>query len=208
MAPPSVATAHNLRRRLAKMKGPDSPVPTNSGDEDARMKIYGDTDTLRNNIATEPDEQEAVEILFTAHDHGIVVLYRSNINHREVMNTPDPVQRQRLVDDAEQRERVPNNERLHGFQAQDMGRLGFISSPLMSDVQDDALCQELERRGLARADAQHITQAVCNACDVFLTRDRKTIIKPHRAWLESRFPGLKIRLPSELVTELRQAGVL
>jgi hypothetical protein len=72
------------------------------------MKIYGDTDTLRNNIVTEPDEQEAVEILFTAHDKGIVVLHRSNISHREVMNTPDPVQRQRLVDDAEQRERVPN----------------------------------------------------------------------------------------------------
>jgi hypothetical protein len=78
----------------------------------------------------------------------------------------------------------------------------------MSDVQDDALCQELEQRGLGRTDAQHITQAVCNACDVFLTRDRKTIINPHRAWLESRFPGLKIRLPSELVAELRRACVL
>jgi hypothetical protein len=170
------------------------------------MKIYGDTNTLRHNITTEPDEQEAVENLFTAHDKGIVVLHRSNISHHEVMNTPDPVQRQRLVDDAEQREGVPNNERLLGFQAQDMGRLGFISSPLMSDVQDDALCQELEQRGLDRADAQHITQAVCNACDVFLTRDRQ-IIK-HRAWLESRFPGLKIRLPSGLVTELRHTGVL
>jgi hypothetical protein len=172
------------------------------------MKIYGDTDTLQNNITTEPDEQQAVEILVAAHDRGLLVLHLSNISHHEVMKTPNPVQRQRLVDDAEQRERVQNNERLLGFQAQDMGRRGFISSPLMSDVQDDALCQELEQRGLDRADAQHITQAVCNGCDVFLTRDRKTIIKPHRAWLESRFPGLKIRLPSELVTELRQAGVL
>jgi hypothetical protein len=113
------------------------------------MKIYGDTDTLLNNI-TEPAEQEAVEVLVAAHRKGIVVLHRSNISHREVMKTSNPVQRQRLVDDAEQRERVPNNERLHGFQAQDMGRHGFISSPLMSDVQDDALCQELEHQGLGR----------------------------------------------------------
>jgi hypothetical protein len=174
----------------------------------APVKIYCDTDTLLNNITTEPAEQGAVEILVAAHDKGIVVLHRSNISHREVMKTTDPIQRQRLIDDAEQRERVPNDERLLGFQAQDMGHLGFFSSPLMSDVQDDALCQELEQQGLGHTDAQHITQAVCNACDVFLTRDRKTIIKPHRPWLESRFPALRVRLPSELVNDLRQAGVL
>src|SRR4030095_6761607 len=105
-------------------------------------------------------------------------------------------------------ERVQHNERLLGFHADDMGVLGFISCPLISEVQDEAICQELEQRGLKRADAQHITQAVCNACDVFLTRDRKTIITPHRARLEARFPNLKIRLPLELVAELRAAGML
>ena len=78
----------------------------------------------------------------------------------------------------------------------------------MSDVQYDALCMELEQRGLSRADAQHITEAVCNTCDVFLTRDRTTIITPHRAWLEARFANFKIRSPSELVADLQQAGVL
>ena len=60
--------------------------------------------------------------------------------------------------------------------------------------------------GLDRADAQHITQAVCIACDVFLTGDRKTIIKPHPAWLEARFPNLKIRFPSELVGRASAGG--
>jgi hypothetical protein len=172
------------------------------------MRIYCDTDTLWNNIRTEDAEQAAAKILGAAHEKGIVVLHSSNLGHNEVMKTPNPVRRQQLVDEAEQRERVQNNERLLGFHAHDMGSRGFISYPLMSDVQDDALCQELEQRGLDRADAQHITQAICNACDIFLTRDRKTIIKPHRAWLEARFPCLKIRLPSELVAELRHAGVL
>jgi len=52
--------------------------------------------------------------------------------------------------------------------------------------------------GLEQRDAEHITQAVCNNCDVFLTRDEDSIITPHRHWLEQKFPGLKIRLPSEL----------
>ena len=45
-------------------------------------------------------------------------------------------------------------------------------------------------RGLAWKDAEHITQAVCNNCDVFLTRDVKTIIRPHRTWLEKRLASL------------------
>jgi hypothetical protein len=48
---------------------------------------------------------------------------------------------------------------------------------------------------------KHITQAVCNDCDVLLTRDVKSIITPHREWLEKRFPKLKVRLPSELLAE-------
>jgi hypothetical protein len=76
---------------------------------------------------------------------------------------------------------------------------GFVSSPLISDVQDEALRDELINRGLTRRDAEHITQAICNGCDVFLTRDEGTIIKPHGQWLESRFPGLKVWLPSQLL---------
>lgn len=172
------------------------------------MKIYCDTDTLPHNIKSEDRELVAVCILGEAHDRGVVVLLRSNVSHTEVMKTRDPSQRQQLLDEAEQRARTQNNERLLGFQTNDMGRRGFIACPLMSDVQDDVLCEELVQRGLGRADAQHITQAVCNDCDVFLTRDRRTIIDPHRAWLEARFPGLRVRLPSELMVELRTSAAL
>jgi hypothetical protein len=49
--------------------------------------------------------------------------------------------------------------------------------------------------GLTRKDAEHLTQAICNHSDVFLTRDEKSIIK-HRAKIEARFP-IKVRKPSE-----------
>ena len=34
-----------------------------------------------------------------------------------------------------------------------------------------------------------------------LTRDEETIIKPHGRWLEEKFPGFRVRLPSKLVAE-------
>ena len=76
---------------------------------------------------------------------------------------------------------------------------GFVTYPLISDVQDETLRKELMARGLKQRDAEHLTQAVCNDCDVFLTRDEKSIIKPHRKWLQNRFPKLKIMRPSELL---------
>jgi hypothetical protein len=51
-------------------------------------------------------------------------------------------------------------------------------------------------------DAQHLTQAICNKCDVFLTRDVKTIIKPAGRWLEQEYPPLRVRLPSQVVAEI------
>jgi hypothetical protein len=60
---------------------------------------------------------------------------------------------------------------------------GGVSTPLVQDVQDISLRDQLVGRGLGRSDATHIAQAVANHCDVFLTRDEKSIIK-HREWLE------------------------
>jgi hypothetical protein len=39
---------------------------------------------------------------------------------------------------------------------------------------------------------------------VFLTRDVKSIIKPHRKWLEERLRPLKIWKPSELLEALER----
>jgi len=50
-----------------------------------------------------------------------------------------------------------------------------VSSPPVSDVQDKKILAELQSFGLKRKYAAHITQAACNDCAAFLTRDRKII---------------------------------
>jgi len=125
----------------------------------------------------------------------------SNILYFEVMNTTDEAQRDNLLSDYGRFDTVAKNEKLIGIQVQ-MDRRTLLNSPMYSPVQDEAICAELVKRGFDRHDAEHITQAVCSDCDVFLTRDVKTIIDPHRLWLEQRFPKLTVRKPSELLEEL------
>jgi hypothetical protein len=75
---------------------------------------------------------------------------------------------------------------------------------LISDVQNEALREELVARRFGRKDAEHIAQAVSNNCHVFLTLDRKTILRPKRRdWLKERFSDMEVLLPSELLAKLR-----
>ncbi len=129
-------------------------------------------------------------------------MFGSRVVLRELMNTTKQTQRDYLIVDYQALEPIPKDEKLLGFHTQADQYGGFITNPLISDVQDERLREELTQHGLKLRDAEHITQAVCNGCDVFLTRDERTIINPHRVWLETRFPTLKVRLPSELLEEL------
>jgi hypothetical protein len=72
---------------------------------------------------------------------------------------------------------------------------------LVSDVQDEKILAELQGYGLSRRDAEHITQAGCNGCEVFLTRDRALLLK-FRPFIEARFPQLRVLQPSQLEVEL------
>jgi hypothetical protein len=168
---------------------------------EADMNIYCDTNTLFSNIKEEPEESAALERLLADHCAKRIVMCRSRVNLREVMDTQCVIQLEGLIADYEGLQPIPNDEQTLGFNAQTDQLGGFVGYPLISDVQDEPICQELEQHGLQRRDAQHITQAVCNERDIFLTRDAKTIIRPHRDWLEGRFPNLKVRRPSELVAD-------
>ena len=141
-------------------------------------------------------------------------MLRSRVALRELEETPGPEKRQKLRADYEALDQVPNDEKVMGFHSQ-ADRRGSSAYPLVSDVQDEKICDEIlrrltecfpaaneKRKRRMRRDAQHITQAVCNGCDVFLTRDCETIIKPIGQWLEQRFPPLRIRRPSVLVAEI------
>jgi hypothetical protein len=177
-----------------------------------KPQIYCDTDTLWNNIERHAAEDiksarelSSLEKLIAENKSGHCVLLRSRVALRELDRTKNQVHRNKLRADYESLEKIPNDERLCGFHTNFDQFGGFITNPIISDIQDDNLYRRLRERGLATNDAEHLTQAICNRCDIFLTRDEQTIIGPHRGWLESQFPPLKIRLPSELVAELTRS---
>jgi hypothetical protein len=166
------------------------------------LKIYCDTSVLLHNISCNRDAKSQRELAAVKQLGVKYPMFLSHLVRYEANKTSDEIKRGYLIADVEAHQNVLNDEKLLGVNTLDYGSRGFISYPLISDVQDEQIRAELIDRGLKQRDAEHITQAVCNNCDVFLTRDEKTIIKPHRDWLEEKFPSLKIRLPSELVAEL------
>ena len=166
------------------------------------VKVYGDTNTLPDNTR-DPDELAALERLRLDRR---VAWFTSHLVHHEAAKTPDEGKRSRLVGQHADRQPVPKDAKLLGFRVQ-IDRYTCLNSPMISDVQDETVRAELMTRGLEQRDAEHITQAVCNDCDVFLTRDSRTIIKRHRPWLEQRFPNLIVRLPSELERNLATSAV-
>ena len=171
------------------------------------ISIYCDTDTLLHNVRHEEAktlrELAALKQLLAERDDKRYSMLRSRVNLRELMATKDDDRRQRLLDDYEKLEPIPLDEKVLGFYILSDQLGGQSTIPLVSDVQDEHLRDRLMRRGLGARDADHIAQAITNGCGVFLTRDESTIIKPHRQWIETEFPNLKVRLPSELLEELR-----
>src|SRR5262245_54019722 len=167
------------------------------------MKIYVETSCLRHNIRHD-DPKSRRELAALEQLAERYSLFGSRITLREVMTTTEKAQRDALILDHEALQPIPKDEKPVGANNQSDQYGGFISYPLVEDTQDDTLRSELIQSGLEPKDAEHLTQAVCNDCEVFLTRDERTIINPHRQWLEKRFPNLKIRLPSELLNALHE----
>jgi predicted nucleic acid-binding protein len=169
------------------------------------IKVYADTNTLRANLARHPDnadkqrELAAMDTLDDMKKSGQISMeiFKSRVSRKEVERTKNPKQRANLQNDLERLQQIPQDEKLLGFNIQS-DRLTFISFPLMSDILDEKLYGELIQRGLSPDDAHHISHAICNECDVFLTHDMKTIVNPYRQWLEEQFP-IKVFLPSELL---------
>ena len=88
-----------------------------------------------------------------------------------------------------------------GFHSRDLGRQGFISSPIISDIVDEDLFAKLIAAGLQDADAKHVMHAVANNCQVFVTLDTCDLL-PRRSAIEAVCPHLRIVKPTEFVAEL------
>ncbi|SRR5579885_697599 len=148
-------------------------------------QIYCDTDTLWNNIErhVHNDEKSARELsalqrLISDHKAGRCKLVRSRVALRELDRTKNQEHKNKLRADYEALEQIPRDERLCEFHTNYDQFGGFITNPIVSDLQDDNLYKQLLERGFRDKDAQHLTQAICNNCEVFLTRDERTIVAP------------------------------
>ncbi len=179
---------------------------TNRDDRIRQPNIYCDTNTLAPNIRGQPSELEALMRLRALRDAGKCSMCRSRIVCGELDRTLSDEQRDLLKADYELLDGILKDLRIIGFHtiADQLG--GSVTYPLGSDIQDEKLFEEIYREikvrvprapdFQSRRDSEHLTQAICNSCDVFLTCDRKTIIRPLGQWLEQRYPPLKVRLPS------------
>jgi hypothetical protein len=164
----------------------------------ANLKILCDTSALHYNTRDKPDEQAALEELAKLYP-----MFSSHFTRSEAGNTTKEPEKSYLTLNLTDLEPLPKHDLIVGFNLV-IGRHGMIGHSILSDVQDQGILTELLKRGIKELDAKYITEAVCNDFDVFLTCDVRTIIRPHRQWLESRFPKLKIMKPSELLEFITQ----
>ena len=172
--------------------------------------VYCDTSSLFSNPKRHKEnakaQQEAVAIsrLLDYHRSGKITMQHSNIALRELEETTNPIQRDSLRRDFLEIVPIANDEKVLGSDnlvTDPFG--GFVSNPIVSDVQDEPLAQRLQSQSLPKRDAQHLAQAISNKADVFLTRDKHFIKK--RETFEKQFK-IRIRRPSELLSEIEAAA--
>jgi hypothetical protein len=169
------------------------------------LKIYCDTSVLPENIdGTDAKSKQELAAVRELEKLGVEFV-GSHIGRHEAAQTGDQSKQKRLIAEHEALKPVPKDEKPVGFNVTTGPNAAFVGFFRLADVQDETIRNELIAKGLEPRDAEHITQAVCNNCAIFLTRDEKTIIKKHRPWLEQRFSKLKVRLPSELLASIQKA---
>jgi hypothetical protein len=149
-----------------------------------------------------PEEMTAVERLYELHDAGTIKRVTSKMSGIEQARTTDVQKRASLAASADLVSVVQNDHRLLGFANLDYGSRGFISYPLIDDIVEPSLFEQLTKNaGLTDADAKHVMYAVANNCDYFVTLDTRDLL-PRRSAIESICPQLKVMTPTEAVAAL------
>ena len=77
---------------------------------------------------------------------------------------------------------------------------GSTTTPLVTDIVDAQLFDDLKSIGLDDEDAKHLMYSVVNSCQVFVTLDPDFLDR--RVALQVRCPSLRILKPSEFAAEL------
>ena len=169
------------------------------------MKAYLDNVITSGRVLSDlqPDEEmNAVRTIEQLASQGALAVCTSRESWREQDRTHDADKRATLE---QARPDVPVVEKDHdvlGFSYLQDQYGGFIANPLITDVIDDALFEDLRSRGLDHEDARHLMYAACNGCERFVTLDPDFLTR--RVSLEASCKAIRIVKPSELVVELQQ----
>jgi hypothetical protein len=164
---------------------------------------YCDTSSLLSNLtktrAPKPEEAQALSRLLQFHAEEKLKLMRSNVIVRELEKTKDPNQRRNLLSDFVNLMPVAKDENVCGFAELTDPYGGHISNPLVSDVQDEKMVSDLLNTITGRKDAEHLTQAITNGCDYFLSDDGELL--KHALTIEKKY-GIRILKPSDLARQM------
>lgn len=167
------------------------------------MKVYLDnvivSALVRDDLASS-DEQRALKLLQEHLTFGKLEIVTSRESWREQDRTRCEKTREELRSSRDKTPVVSEDHKLLGFNSVDLGYRGFISSPLITDIVDEAMFAELRAVGLKSGDARHLMYALHNDCVRFVTTDPDFLSR--RTEIEAAYPQIRIMKPSEILEDI------
>ncbi len=167
------------------------------------MKVYLDnviaSSLVRDDLASF-EERSALKRVQGHPNFERLEVVTSRQSWREQDRTRSVRTREQLRSSREKTAVVSRDHMVLGSNSIDLGYWGFISSPLVTDIVDDAMFARLQSEGLKDGDARHLMYALCNGCDRFVTTDPDFLDRCSE--LEATYPGIRIVRPSELLKEM------
>jgi hypothetical protein len=162
------------------------------------IRVYLDTNLLGPNAKDYADEALAVREIEDGRAGGRWslewVVSRRTANELEKA----PLERREALKAAyDAAIKLEDDHRVKGFSNQDLGAMGYSSNPLVTDVPDEQIFADLCAMGFKAMDARHLTVAIHNKCDVFLTCDKRIVKR--REEFQRRYATIRILKPSELL---------
>lgn len=147
------------------------------------------------------EEQEAIDSLWQLDSEHRIRMVGSRISAQNIEQAKDSATLQKLKVIYETLNRVAKERKIRGFSELRDQYGGQICNPIPTEILDRNIFSQLCSIGLdADDDARHLTIAICNKADIFLTTDPDYLDR--RSLIEERYPGIRVLRPSELKIEL------
>jgi len=177
-------------------------------DERNAIRVYLDNNLLGPNAEDYKDEADALRRIEAGRsgERWLLEWVVSRRTANELEKTRDVVRREALRAAYTAATILEDDHTVKGFNDIDLGRWGYISNPMVADVPDEGLFAALREMGLDVMDARHLTVAIHNDCDVFLTMDG--VLLKQRASITARYPRIDVLTPSQLWERLNREAIV